>query len=96
MRGAAISLAGFFNSAVSFGVQQLFPRGLETIGPANAIKDIPFALQLARAGKVPNPLSPHKAKDNDEVKRLWKLLEKEAKGQPRRATATHPDAVQEG
>jgi hypothetical protein len=53
-------------------------------------------LQLARAGKVPNPLSPHKAKDNDEVKRLWKLLEKEAKGQPRRATATHPDAVQEG
>jgi len=35
MRGVAISLAGFFNSAVSFGVQQLFPRGLETIGPAN-------------------------------------------------------------
>jgi MFS family permease len=35
MRGAAISLAGFFNSAVSFGVQQLFPRGLETMGPAN-------------------------------------------------------------
>lgn len=72
---------------------ELVPK---TIGPANAIKDIPFALQLARAGKVPNPLSPHKAKDNDEVKRLWKLLEKEAKGQPRRATATHPDAVQEG
>ena len=35
VRGAAISLAGFFNSAVSFGVQQLFPRGLETMGPAN-------------------------------------------------------------
>ena len=35
MRGVAISLAGFFNSAVSFGVQQLVPRGLETIGPAN-------------------------------------------------------------
>jgi heterodisulfide reductase subunit C len=70
---------------------ELVPK---TIGPVNAIKDIPFALQLARAGKVPNPLSPHKAKDNDEVKRLWKLLEKEAKGQPRRATATHPDAVQ--
>jgi succinate dehydrogenase / fumarate reductase iron-sulfur subunit len=70
---------------------ELVPK---TIGPINAIKDIPFALQLARAGKVPNPLSPHKAKDNDEVKRLWKLLEKEAKGQPRRATAKHPDAVQ--
>jgi len=70
---------------------ELVPK---TIGPVNAIKDMPFALQLARAGKVPNPLSPHKAKDNDEVKRLWKLLEKEAKGQPRRATAKHPDAVQ--
>ena len=34
MRGLAISVAGFFNSAVSFGVQQLFPRGLETLGPA--------------------------------------------------------------
>ncbi len=72
---------------------ELVPK---TIGPVNAIKELPFALQLARAGKVPNPLSPHKAKDNDEVKRLWKLLEQEAKGQPRRATALHPDAVQEG
>ncbi|MGE3173474.1 MAG: sugar porter family MFS transporter [Planctomycetota bacterium] len=35
LRGAAISVAGFFNSAVSFGVQQLFPRGLETLGPGN-------------------------------------------------------------
>ena len=35
VRGVAISLAGFFNSAVSFGVQQLFPRGLESLGPAN-------------------------------------------------------------
>jgi len=33
LRGLAISVAGFFNSAVSFSVQQLFPRGLETIGP---------------------------------------------------------------
>ena len=71
---------------------ELVPK---TIGPANAIKDIPFALQLARAGKVPNPLSPHKAKDNDEVKRLWKLLEKEAKGQVR-ARAINPEVVQEG
>ncbi len=72
---------------------ELVPK---TIGPINAIKELPFALQLARAGKVPNPLNPHKAKENDEVKRLWKLLETEAKGQPRRATALHPDAVQEG
>ncbi len=71
---------------------ELVPK---TIGPVNAIKDIPFALQLARAGKVPNPLSPHKAKDNDEVKRLWKLLEKEAKG-AERPRAQHPDAVREG
>ena len=35
LRGVAISLAGFFNSAVSFAVQQLFPRGLESLGPAN-------------------------------------------------------------
>lgn len=34
LRGLAISVVGFFNSAVSFSVQQLFPRGLETIGPA--------------------------------------------------------------
>ncbi|MBK8976873.1 MAG: sugar porter family MFS transporter [Planctomycetes bacterium] len=33
LRGVAISIAGFFNSLVSFGVQQLFPRGMETIGP---------------------------------------------------------------
>jgi succinate dehydrogenase / fumarate reductase, iron-sulfur subunit len=51
---------------------ELVPK---TIGPVAAITQIPFALQLARAGKVPNPLAPHKAKDNAEVKRLWKLLE---------------------
>jgi len=71
---------------------ELVPK---TIGPVNAVKDIPFALQLARAGKVPNPLSPHKAKDNDEVKRLWKLLEQEAK-EAERPRALHPDAVREG
>jgi hypothetical protein len=44
--------------------------------------DVPFALRLARAGKVPNPLSAHKAKDNDQVKRLFKLLEAESKARP--------------
>jgi succinate dehydrogenase / fumarate reductase, iron-sulfur subunit len=53
---------------------ELVPK---TIGPIAAITQIPFALQLAKAGKVPNPLSPHKAKDNAEVKRLWKMLEEQ-------------------
>jgi succinate dehydrogenase / fumarate reductase iron-sulfur subunit len=58
---------------------ELVPK---TIGPIAALKDVPFALRLARAGKVPNPLSQHKAKDNDQVKRLWKLLESEDKARP--------------
>lgn len=33
VRGIAISIVGFFNSFVSFCVQQLFPRGIETLGP---------------------------------------------------------------
>lgn len=33
MRGIAISAAGFFNSAISFLVQKLFPVGLATLGP---------------------------------------------------------------
>ncbi len=58
---------------------ELVPK---TIGPVAALKDVPFALRLARAGKVPNPLSAHKAKDNDQVKRLWKLLEAQDKARP--------------
>jgi succinate dehydrogenase / fumarate reductase iron-sulfur subunit len=46
----------------------------ETVGAVNAIKDIPFALQLVRVGKVPNPLKPHKAKKLDEVRKLHKLI----------------------
>lgn len=60
---------------------ELVPR---TLGPIRAIQDVPFAIGLARAGKVPNPLSTHKAKDNAEVKELWKLLEAEAKANPRK------------
>lgn len=33
LRGAGISVAGLFNSAVSFTVVQLFPRGLSDLGP---------------------------------------------------------------
>jgi succinate dehydrogenase / fumarate reductase, iron-sulfur subunit len=58
---------------------ELVPK---TIGPLAALKDVPFALRLARAGKVPNPLTAHKAKDNDQVKQLWKLLEAEDKARP--------------
>lgn len=34
VRGLAISIAGFFNSAISWLVQQLFPVGMDTVGPA--------------------------------------------------------------
>jgi succinate dehydrogenase / fumarate reductase iron-sulfur subunit len=36
--------------------------------------DVKFAMQMARAGKVPNPLKPHRAKKLDEVRKLHKLL----------------------
>lgn len=35
VRGLAISVAGFFNSAISFGVQWCFPLALEAVGPAS-------------------------------------------------------------
>ncbi len=67
---------------------ELVPK---TIGPIAAVRDLPFALNLARAGKVPNPLVPHKAKDNDEVKRLWKLLESQ---RTERGRAAYPQPAQ--
>jgi len=67
---------------------QLVP---ETIGPIGAIKEIPFALKMAKAGKVPNPLKPHKAKKLDEVKRLNKLIAEQEK-QQREAAAAGPSA----
>jgi len=68
---------------------QLVPK---TIGPLAAALDVPFALRLARAGKVPNPLHKHKAKNNDEVKRLWKLLEAQAREQQGLGT-NHPSLI---
>jgi hypothetical protein len=53
----------------------------------NAIKEIPFALRLARAGKVPNPLKPHKAKKLDEVRKLHKLIEAQEKAARAEGTA---------
>jgi succinate dehydrogenase / fumarate reductase iron-sulfur subunit len=73
---------------------ELVPR---TIGPVAALLDVPFALRLARAGKVPNPLKPHRAKGNDEVKRLWKLLERQDRARPDDAPLLdHPSLVDEG
>ncbi len=37
--------------------------------------DIKFAMQMAKSGKVPNPLKPHRAKKLDEVRKLHKLLQ---------------------
>jgi succinate dehydrogenase / fumarate reductase iron-sulfur subunit len=71
---------------------ELVPK---TIGPVAALLEVPHALALARAGKVPNPLAPHKAKDNDEVRRLWKLLEREAKDRPRERAVRASDAPRE-
>jgi succinate dehydrogenase / fumarate reductase iron-sulfur subunit len=71
---------------------ELVPK---TIGPIAAVLEVPHAIALARAGKVPNPLAPHKAKDNDEVRRLWKLLELEAKGRPRERAVRASDAPRE-
>ena len=34
VRGLAISVAGFFNSAISYLVQQAFPVGMGSLGPA--------------------------------------------------------------
>ena len=49
----------------------------ETVGPIASIKELPFAMKMARRGKVPNPLRPHKADRLDEVKKLNKLLEQQ-------------------
>ena len=62
----------------------------ETVGAVNAIKDIPFALQLVRVGKVPNPLKPHKAKKLDEVRKLHTLIEKQEK-EARAAASAGPE-----
>ena len=41
---------------------------------------------------MPNPLHKHKAKNNDEVKRLWKLLEQQAREQEGLGT-NHPSLI---
>jgi succinate dehydrogenase / fumarate reductase, iron-sulfur subunit len=54
--------------------------------------DVKFALSLARAGKVPNPLKPHRAKKLDEVRKLHKLLKsQEADARDERRTGVSLD-----
>jgi succinate dehydrogenase / fumarate reductase iron-sulfur subunit len=69
----------------------------ETVGPIAAIKEIPFALKMVRAGKVPNPLRPHKADKLDEVRRLEKLVaeqEREELQEVKRGPGRPPDDLQ--
>jgi succinate dehydrogenase / fumarate reductase iron-sulfur subunit len=51
---------------------ELVPK---TQGVVAAIAQTRFALELARHGKVPPPVPRHNAKDRDQAKRLYKLLQ---------------------
>jgi succinate dehydrogenase / fumarate reductase, iron-sulfur subunit len=59
----------------------------ETLGGLAAIKEIPFGMKLMRAGKVPNPLKPHKAKKLDEVQKLNKLVGEQEREDLERASS---------
>ena len=49
-------------------------------------------MNLARAGKVPNPLKPHRAKKLDEVRKLHKLLKtQEAEARDKRRAGVSVD-----
>src|SRR6476659_504688 len=82
----------FVDSTHKGGFLDETQRGPKTLGPLAAVLDVPFALRLARAGKVPNPLHKHKAKNNDEVKRLWKLLQQQERAQEGLPT-NHPSLI---
>jgi len=59
--------------------------------------DIKFAMQMARAGKVPNPLRPHRAKKLDEVRKLHKLLKtQEADSRTRKRAGVSVDREEAG
>jgi succinate dehydrogenase / fumarate reductase iron-sulfur subunit len=54
--------------------------------------DVKFAMSLARAGKVPNPLKPHRAKKLGEVRKLHKLLKaQEAEARDKRRSGVSVD-----
>ena len=50
-----------------------------TQGIIETIKQTRFALSLARAGKVPPPFPPHVAKDVQEARRLYELVEQQGR-----------------
>jgi hypothetical protein len=50
---------------------ELVPK---TQGTVEAVKQIGFALKLAKHGKVPSPFPPHVAKDVDEARALHDLV----------------------
>ena len=59
--------------------------------------DVKFAMKLARAGKVPNPLKPHRAKKLDEVRKLHKLVagqEKASRDEKRAGVSKDREAAQ--
>jgi succinate dehydrogenase / fumarate reductase iron-sulfur subunit len=55
---------------------ELVPK---TQGLARSIKEIPFAMQLLKHGKVPPPFPPHVAKDVDEARALLELVKEQGR-----------------
>jgi succinate dehydrogenase / fumarate reductase iron-sulfur subunit len=55
---------------------ELVPK---TQGVVAAIKEIGFALDLAKHGKVPPPVPPHVAKDVNEARRLYDLVKQQGR-----------------
>ncbi|GIU94440.1 MAG: succinate dehydrogenase iron-sulfur subunit [Gaiellaceae bacterium] len=53
---------------------ELVPK---TQGVVRSLKEIGFAMSLLRRGKVPPPFPPHVAKDVDEARQLYELVERE-------------------
>ena len=55
---------------------ELVPK---TQGVVSAVKEIGFALNLARRGKVPPPFPPHVAKDVKEARLLHELVKQQGR-----------------
>jgi hypothetical protein len=51
----------------------------KTQGVVSAIKEIGFALDLAKHGKVPPPVPPHVARDVNEARRLYDLVKEQGR-----------------
>ena len=55
---------------------ELVPK---TQGVVRSLKDIKFAMSLARVGKVPSPVPPHVAKDVKEARRLYNIVKQQGR-----------------